>query len=233
MIHDPYFERNFLTQRRVWMGPLAHYNSSYLEKRSRTWTYTTEFELDPPASRESDTYVLVLEGVKMGATIAVNGVALGNVTDQFLRFKFALDDNVLSRGIRPESSSALGRDLLSSSPVIHQLSITFDPSIATDGRFMACSGGWDWAPYSRAGDERGSGVWTFGIVKPIYVIKEHYVSIIHVVPKIYYLGPYARYVIDVPFNHYVCFRLTMCCYNTFLTQQTNVEWARGRLSCEH
>lgn len=33
-------------------------------------------------------------------------------------------------------------------PGKNQLSVTFDSSIHTDGRFMACSGGWDWAPFT-------------------------------------------------------------------------------------
>ena len=122
----------------------------------------------------------------MGATIAVNGVVLGNVTDQFLRFKFSLDSSVLSR---ESAMDTAGRHLALSS---HELSVTFDPTISTDGRFMACSGGWDWAPYSGAGDERGSRVFSFGVFKPIYIVKEHAVSVTHIVPKIYYLGPYAR-----------------------------------------
>jgi len=191
MIDDPYYERNFLTQRRVWMGPLAYHNNnnSKLEKRTRTWTYTTEFELDPVSGK--DAYVLVLEGVKMGATVAVNNVVLGNVTDQFLRFQFVLNDDVIARG-RSVESLALRRDLSTVLPTTHQLSLTFDPSIPTDGRYMACSGGWDWAPMTKEGDERGSRVFTFGIVKPVYIVKEHFASVTHVVPKVYYLGPYAR-----------------------------------------
>jgi hypothetical protein len=186
IIGDPYYERNFLTQRRVWMGPLSLHNNNSLEQRTRTWTYTTEFELEP--MNPNDTFILVLEGVKMGASVAVNGIFLGNVTDQFLRYKYVLNSSVLARGIH-EPTLILHRELAVSR---HQLSISFIPTIETDGRFMACSGGWDWAPYSRAGDERGSRVFSFGIFKPVYIVKEHVVSITHVVPKIYYLGPYAR-----------------------------------------
>lgn len=187
---DPYYERNFLTQRQVWMGSLAYHNNSKLERRTRTWVYSTEFELDPLDNQ--DTHVLILEGVKMGASVAVNGVVLGNVTDQFLRFQFVLNEDVLGRG--SGEPSELRRRELSSTRTTHQLVITFDPTIATsDGRFSACSGGWDWSLYSRAGDERGSRVFSFGIFQPIYVVKQHFASITHVVPKIYYLGPYARY----------------------------------------
>lgn len=189
IIGDPYYERNFLTQRSVWMGPPSSDNSSVLEQRTRTWTYTTSFDLE--AMNPNDVFLLVLEGVKMGASVALNGIVLGNVTDQFLRHKFVLNPSVLDRGIHEPAASIIRRELAISR---HHLSISFDPLIGTDGRFMACSGGWDWAPYSRAGDERGSRVFSFGIFKPVYIVKEHAVSITHVVPKIYYLGPYARYV---------------------------------------
>jgi hypothetical protein len=136
IIGDPYYERNFLTQRRIWMGPRSDDNSSVLEQRSRTWTYTTEFELEPTSV--DDTFVLVLEGVKMGASVAVNGVFLGNVTDQFLRYTFVLNSSMLAHG--SHESTSIRRELAASR---HQLSISFDPLIHTDGRFMACSGGWD------------------------------------------------------------------------------------------
>lgn len=136
IIGDPYYERNFLTQRRIWMGPRSDDNSSVLEQRSRTWTYTTEFELKP--SSVDDTFVLVLEGVKMGASVAVNGVFLGNVTDQFLRYSFVLNSSMLAHA--SHESTSIRRELAASR---HQLSISFDPLIHTDGRFMACSGGWD------------------------------------------------------------------------------------------
>jgi hypothetical protein len=121
------------------MGPHSHDNSSVLEQRTRTWTYTTEFELEPTSV--DDTYVLVLEGVKMGASVVVNGVFLGNVTDQFLRYTFILNSSMLANG--SHESTSIRRELASSH---HQLSISFDPSINTDGRFMACSGEWGGGP---------------------------------------------------------------------------------------
>lgn len=173
------------------MGPLpTNHNESSLEIRTRTWTYSTEFELDTVDS-SAYTYILVLEGIKMGAQVAVNGDTLGNVTDQFLRFSFVLDREVLSRGSVTRTSRDRRREL-APSRTRHLLTITFDPTIPTDGRFMACSGGWDWAPYTKTGDERGSRVFSFGAFKPIYIVKERFASITHVVPKVYYLGPYAR-----------------------------------------
>ena len=34
--------------------------------------------------------LLVLEGVKMGASVLLNGMPLGNATDQFVRYTFTL-----------------------------------------------------------------------------------------------------------------------------------------------
>ena len=57
-------------------------------------------------------------------------VPLGTVRDQFLRYVF----DVRNASI----------DLLRET---NKLELIFDPSIDVAGRFAACSGGWDWAPY--------------------------------------------------------------------------------------
>lgn len=172
-----------------------------LEVRTRTWIYETHFEiplsnLSHPeiindegnlrsertlSSKQSElhiprTYNLVVEGIKMGAAIYVNGFNIGNVTDQFLRYIFPISTHVLNKG------------------KTQSLSVIFDPSIDTHGRFMACSGGWDWAPYSLAGEMslHSRRVFSFGINKPIYIAEVYNVSILHVVPKVYYLGSYSK-----------------------------------------
>eukprot|EP01052_Picozoa_sp_SAG31_P017591 SAG31_NODE_1211_length_9376_cov_2.931767_4_plen_74_part_00 len=65
---------------------------------------------------------LVLNSVKMGATISINGHVLGNTTNQYLRYTFEVGQ------------------LLSSAQ--NELEVRFDRSIDTGGRFMGCSGGW-------------------------------------------------------------------------------------------
>jgi len=180
IINDPYFDQNFLTERRIWMGPLISNETTatpQLEQRTRTWIYTTEFFLPDD---ENTIKVLVVEGIKMGATLALNGVPLANVTNQFRRYLVPLPAEALEKGKHFCDARH------------HNLTVTFDPSIGTDGRFMACSGGWDWAPYSRAGDERGSRVFTFGITQPLYIATIDAVTITDVIAKIYYLGPYPR-----------------------------------------
>ena len=187
VIDDPYLDRNFLTQRHVWMGDHAMDDQVHAN-RTRGWIYSTTFELPSPdalsslASPDNNasrwTWFLVVEGIKMGAHIAINGVPLGNTTNQFLRYKFQVTD----RHWMPSTGQ----------PRRHKLTITFDPSIEVDGRFAACSGGWDWAPYTKSDDAQGKRSYTLGIVKPIYLVAVQSVAIEQVVPKIYYLGPYPR-----------------------------------------
>ena len=197
VIGDPYVDRNFLTQRHVWMGPQQFWNKSndpfQLERRTRVWIYQCIFEV-PETSNE---LLLVVEGIKMGAVLDLDGVVLGNVTDQFLRYEFSLNEALQ----RTASSVMAQRALQGSIPRKHKLTITLDPDICTNGRFQACSGGWDWAPYTRAGDTQGSRTFTFGIWKPLYIVEEQKVSITHVVPKIVYLGDEANDYPRTPMVH--------------------------------
>ena len=218
------------------------------KKRTRTWTYYTSIALPMrdtlhPSSHlkkkklRNSRYILVLEGVKMGATVSVNGIHLGNVTDQFLRYTFPITNSILTSSLCNDdnnkniTSKCESNNLFSyketlqmtHSKAIRNLSqlrnidantiesgnhetkvehtnmaqlnieISFDPNIDTEGRFMACSGGWDWAPYSRSLDSRGlSKVFSFGIYKPVYILEVHTCQIIHVVPKVSYLGTYPK-----------------------------------------
>lgn len=171
LLDEPYFDSNFITQRHVWTGntTTSRFRPA-LSPRNRTWVYTTNF--DTPSHMNSETTLLILEGIKMGAFVEINGQHVGNVTDQFLRYQFNI--------------SPLLNDNNTNS-----LSITFDPSIVTNGRFMGCSGGWDWAPYVPIGDERGSRLWTFGIFREAYLVQVQDVYIAAVVPKVYYTGQHA------------------------------------------
>jgi len=122
------------------------YRIPHLERRTRTWIYETNFAIENNFDRSflrndrrkttagarmasypnshSRRYALVVEGIKMGATIQVNGIPIGNVTDQFLRYIFPLSESMLHIGLSGTNA----------------LSIMFDPEIDTGGRFMACSG---------------------------------------------------------------------------------------------
>ena len=74
--------------------------------------------------------LLVFDGIKMGAEIFLNGKSLGLATDQFLRYNFSVQSLLKPTG--------------------NLLSVTFPEKygIDTQGRFMACSGGWDWYVYT-------------------------------------------------------------------------------------
>jgi beta-mannosidase len=187
IISDPYFDRNFLTERHIWMGEHARDDQIHAN-RTRTWVYTTTFELPelPEEHFASDiTWKLILEGIKMGAHIALNGVHLGTANNQFLRYEFDVTSQHLAEGTTKRGAKG-------SSKQEHVLSVTFDPLIYVDGRFTACSGGWDWAPYTKSYDAQGRRSYTFGIVKPVYLVAVERFLIRHFVPKIYYQGLYPK-----------------------------------------
>jgi beta-mannosidase len=87
-----------------------------------------------------------------GSAVTLNGHALGNTTNQHLRYTFEIAA-LLAKSGGGENS----------------LEISFVRDIANSGRFMACSGGWDWAPYSRMRDVEGNPMLTRGIWKSVYL----------------------------------------------------------------
>jgi beta-mannosidase len=94
----------------------------------RTWTYSRAFT----APRRGGAVWLMFDGVKLAANVSLNGVQLGEVTSQFVRYRFDVTT------------------LLRAGPDANTLSVAFPPT-PTDarndaGRFMPCSGFWDWAP---------------------------------------------------------------------------------------
>eukprot|EP01052_Picozoa_sp_SAG31_P012494 SAG31_NODE_732_length_12494_cov_3.395482_8_plen_316_part_00 len=101
----------------------------------------------------------------MGAVVRLNGQQLGTITDQFLRYRFPV-----STILHPGTNT---------------LTVSFgDRTIQTNGRWMACSQGWDWAPISRTGS------FSYGIWKSVYVAQVSAATILHVVPQITYKGQY-------------------------------------------
>ena len=149
---DPYFENNFL-------------NSSLWHLRE--WVYRTSFALP----RHLKCSTLVFEGIKMGATVSVNGHHVGNATNQFLRYRFPLPTNVL-RG-----------------DALNVLEVRFTRGMELDGRFMAASGGWDWAPRSDTWHGEAKS-FSKGIWRSVYLAsaETHAPTITHVVPLISYRG---------------------------------------------
>jgi len=93
----------------------------------------------------------------MGAKVSIDGVNVLNITDQFRR-----------PGVVVKAGA-------------HKLEVAFDPRMKVGGRFMSCTGGWDWAPYTTTWEGGGNaqvspqhpsgGTPTFssGIWKSVYV----------------------------------------------------------------
>jgi beta-mannosidase len=114
-VPDPWFETNFLDNRSVWNAPDWSYSRTF------TGPAAAAFSVDGTAAAEA--VLLVLDSVKMGAQVVLNGATVGETTDQFLRYEFDVTA-LLHRG----------------GP--NHLQLIFDSTIGTDGRFMACTGGW-------------------------------------------------------------------------------------------
>ena len=166
-IADPYWDGKLWEEQDLWLGPQQNNTPSGVrcqKEQTRIWTYSTTIELDPKRYDSSYSWQLVVESLQMGATVRWNGVFVANITDQFLRYSLPVPAVIAK----------------------NNLSISFDPSIETDGRFMACAGGWDWAPYTHACDKQGRRLFSRGIVAPIYLLAIDQVALTHVVPKVYY-----------------------------------------------
>eukprot|EP00040_Diaphanoeca_grandis_P027117 m.153638 g.153638 ORF g.153638 m.153638 type:complete len:1021 (-) comp30841_c4_seq6:84-3146(-) len=141
---------------------------------ARTWTYTATFSTPSAFETDSAAMMLVFDGVKMGANISLNGHAIGVVTDQFLRYSYDVSDKLVVAG------------------QTNTLTLVFDLNIFVNGRFMACSGGWDWAPYATTYNRWGTKVFSLGVWKDVYLVPvaSKAAAITHVVPAITYTGAY-------------------------------------------
>lgn len=120
---------------------------------------------------------LVLESVKMAADVSWNGRTLARSTSQFVRA-------VLPVGPPPGGHTVAGAE--------DEVSVAFLPSALelSRGRFMACSGGWDWAPYSPT-YEGPDHTFSRGIVGSAYLLalRAHSLALTDVVPLVRLRGP--------------------------------------------
>jgi beta-mannosidase len=161
-IPEPFYETNFR-------------NGTYSALWTGRWGYTRLFTMAGEQADTTSTF-LALNGVKMGATIYLNGATLGTADDQFLRFEFPV-----THALRGNGS-------------INNLTVSFDGLVDTHGRYMACTGGWDWAPYSTTSDKFSPQTPTFsmGLWKGVYLysVPEGSIAIRHVIPQISYDGDY-------------------------------------------
>jgi hypothetical protein len=173
-IVDPWLDTTWIDNSSLWTG--------------RPWTYSTTFSVDN-AALGTAALLLVFEGVKMGATVRVNDAVVGVFTDQFLRYTFDL-------------SAAEGLTLLAGEGA-NVIDVTFGvDDIAEDGRFMACTGGWDWAPYSYTLTKSSATAkhnttgpahsFTKGLWKSVYTttVPLGSIAITHVTPHTKYAGAY-------------------------------------------
>lgn len=161
-IGDPLYERNFKGE--LW--------------DATNWTFSTEFKAAPDlleVSGAAGHVYLVVDGVKMGAWIYLNGNLIGNVSDQFLRYRYDVS-GLLSRGQ-------------------NTLQVVFPPSnhsLNAEARWMACSGAWDWAPYTSTYNDQKAHTMSKGIWKSIYLvgIPAGEAALEHLQPRVTYNGPY-------------------------------------------
>lgn len=178
-IGDPLYERNFKST--LW--------------DATNWTYSTQFETSTDlvdCINNAGHAYLVLDGVKMGAWVYLNGNLLCQtrnlfgdcddmmqeaVTDQFLRYRFEVTKLLLPEGEQ------------------NDLRLIFPPSnhtINTEARWMACSGAWDWAPYTATYSDQKAHTMSKGIWKSVYLVgvPDGEAALEHLQPRIYYNGSY-------------------------------------------
>ena len=154
-------------------NPLFENNFKHHSLWTQDWTYTTEFAVPEDWIPKLDAstgsgILLVFDSVKMGATVSLNDRPIGTLNDQFQRYIFPITD------LKPSGNT---------------ISVSFAQNITCGGRWMACTGGWDWAPYSDTQQE-GAATFSKGIVKSVYLARVDQVAVTHVVPHVFYLGDY-------------------------------------------
>lgn len=131
------------------------------------WTYSTHFR-SPSSVPTGSAVLLVFDGIKMGAAISLNGHKLGHATDQFVRYRYDI-------------TSVLKAD----AGATNLLQLAFNNAIDTAGRFMACSGQADWAPYSNTNQHSAilgprsqpMPTFSFGIWKSVSLVVVHHAAI--------------------------------------------------------
>eukprot|EP01051_Picozoa_sp_SAG22_P006670 SAG22_NODE_444_length_10453_cov_8.586343_1_plen_384_part_00 len=104
------------------------------------WVYATSFST-PPELAAGGLSLLVMDSVKMGARITLNGKSLGVARSQFTRYTFDISDKLLLAQSETDKTN--------------QLTVTFDKTVDEYGRYATCAGGDDGvAPVSLASTVR-------------------------------------------------------------------------------
>ena len=163
-------------------GPDPYFNSTWRDPEfirtwnEGVWTYSTNFS--SPAATAAH-FLLVFDGIRMGAMITLNGQFLGNASDQFLRYTFDVDCSVLVCGGEKQNT----------------LTVAFGHAlqIETHGRYTY-SQTIDWAPTMLTsgfpGDHTTFG---FGIWKSVYLLPVHSAAISQLVPHTFYQGAHPTF----------------------------------------
>ncbi len=150
---------------------------------AKGWLYTKDIMLDIMLLESSKEIFLVFDSVKMGATLYLNGIQVGIFQSQFIRYKFAI-------------KKYLHFDTMATSPLKLNIMIEFnDTKVDVENRYMACTGGWDWAAYTTTFINttlNNSHTFSKGIVKSVYLayVKEESLLIEYVTPKIVFQDEY-------------------------------------------
>ena len=122
LLAEPLFENDFLLNASLWN------NQSWTYARSVSLTAQQLQRLYADEEAAGDVW-LVFDGIKMGASISMNGAQLAVSRHQFLRQELSLRSAIRTAGLRLREGD-------------NELQVTFDPDIAEYGQFMASSGGW-------------------------------------------------------------------------------------------
>lgn len=168
-IRDPLFGTAWRDDAAVWA--------------SSPWTFTRRFNVSSvDAVAAAASVFLVFESVKMAADVSLNGVRLGSCTNEHLRYVF-------------DATAALNRSCGGSSvPCTNILTVNFPlPSVDTrndEGRYMACSGGWDWSQYSNTATPGGLPTLSFGIPRSVYLVPVNGAALSAITPLVRYDGKY-------------------------------------------
>lgn len=162
LVSDPLYELNWLP-----MG-----TSAPPLWDNQNWTYSYVFDANTNILSNPNVW-LVLDGIKMAADVYVNGVYLGFSNDQFLRKVFDVTNVV--------------RAINNTLTIV--FSTTQDPR-NLEGRWMGCTGGWDWAYYTNTATSQGTRSFSKGIWKSVYLAGVTSTAITSIVPHVYYNGTY-------------------------------------------
>ena len=165
--------------------PDPYFNSTWSEPsfvsawNVGTWTYRKTFA---SPSESAGAALLVFDGIRMGAMISMNGHALGNASDQFLRYTFPVGP------------------LLKAPGQLNEVVVVFGAELGID-----CQGRWtrsnqiDWAPRMPTSDPfTKRSTFGFGIWKSVYVlpVSKDSAAITQLISHTFYAGGHPTAILN-------------------------------------